>query len=81
MQVQRYNDPGGKIRYVPVVTEEEIFLGRDLGFCVACGADTDGVEPDTRKRRCSSCGEFSVYGLEELVVRGLFEIEGEENGS
>lgn len=37
------------------------------GFCVACGEDANGVEPDARKYECESCGEFAVYGAEELA--------------
>ena len=38
------------------------------GFCVVCGADAEGVEPDARKYKCESCGERGVYGAEELVI-------------
>ena len=37
------------------------------GFCIACGADADGVEPDARKYECECCGEKAVYGAEELM--------------
>ena len=40
----------------------------DLGVCVHCGAEADGVEPDTRGRKCQSCGQRGVYGAEELVI-------------
>ena len=38
------------------------------GFCVKCGADAEGVEPDARKYECESCGEPGVYGAEELLI-------------
>lgn len=41
----------------------------DPGFCIACGAEALGVEPDARKHRCESCGEHAVYGAEELLLR------------
>jgi len=41
----------------------------DPGFCVACGAETEGVEPDACEYECESCGEPAVYGAEELLVR------------
>ena len=41
-----------------------------LGFCVACGAEAYGVEPDARKYECDECGARAVYGAEEL----LFEV-------
>jgi hypothetical protein len=42
------------------------------GMCVACGADTSGVEPDARYYRCESCGMKGVFGAEELI----FYVEG-----
>ena len=41
------------------------------GFCIACGEEASGVEPDARKYECESCGEKQVYGAEELVMMGL----------
>lgn len=39
------------------------------GLCVACGEETDGVEPDARRYECEHCGEHAVYGLEELALK------------
>ena len=41
----------------------------DPGFCLACGADAEGCEPDMRKGECEVCGEHAVYGAEELLMR------------
>ncbi len=41
------------------------------GFCVKCGADADGVEPDARKYECEVCGKNGVYGAEELLLMGV----------
>ena len=38
------------------------------GFCLACGAEAEGVEPDAREYECESCGEPTVYGAEELMM-------------
>ena len=38
------------------------------GFCVACGEEQDGCEPDARGYECESCGKHTVYGAEELLV-------------
>lgn len=38
------------------------------GFCVRCGADAEGVEPDARRYECDQCGENGVYGAEELLM-------------
>jgi predicted RNA-binding Zn-ribbon protein involved in translation (DUF1610 family) len=41
------------------------------GFCLACGIEVDGVEPDARRYACDACGERRVYGAEEvLIMRG-----------
>jgi hypothetical protein len=42
-----------------------------LGFCLACGADAYGVEPDARGYRCEDCGANQVYGAEECLLRVL----------
>jgi hypothetical protein len=41
---------------------------RDLGFCIVCGADAHGVEPDARLYECEACGEMAVFGAEELLI-------------
>jgi hypothetical protein len=37
------------------------------GFCIACGAEAEGCEPDMREGECESCGEPKVYGADELL--------------
>ncbi len=39
-----------------------------LGFCLECGEEAWGVEPDARKYHCDSCGEWAVYGAEECLL-------------
>jgi hypothetical protein len=39
----------------------------DPGFCIACGHEQGGCEPDARKYECESCGWHAVYGAEELL--------------
>ncbi len=38
------------------------------GFCLSCGEEAEGVEPDAREYRCDSCGEMKVYGAEEIAL-------------
>lgn len=38
------------------------------GFCLACGSEQDGCEPDAREYECEACGERQVYGCEELLM-------------
>lgn len=40
----------------------------NAGFCLACGADADGCEPDACKYECECCGEHQVYGAEEVLM-------------
>lgn len=37
------------------------------GFCVACGEEAEGCEPDACGYECESCGEMQVYGADELM--------------
>lgn len=43
------------------------------GFCLSCGEEQGGVEPDARRYRCECCGKLQVYGAEELAVMGRVE--------
>lgn len=38
------------------------------GFCLACGEEAEGVEPDARNYECESCGASKVFGAEELLL-------------
>lgn len=42
--------------------------GDYVGFCLACGAEHEGIEPDARKYECEECGKNKVYGAEELLL-------------
>jgi hypothetical protein len=41
------------------------------GFCIECGFEQGGCEPDARKYECEECGKKSVYGAEEIALMGL----------
>jgi hypothetical protein len=38
------------------------------GFCLICGCEAEGCEPDARNYECESCGAPAVYGAEELLM-------------
>ena len=38
------------------------------GFCLACGEEAMGCEPDAREYECECCGERQVYGSDELLI-------------
>ena len=60
----------------PLITEDRILEAcerhmttlDDPGFCLACGNEQGGCEPDARRYHCEACGEFQVYGAEELAM-------------
>jgi predicted RNA-binding Zn-ribbon protein involved in translation (DUF1610 family) len=43
----------------------------NIGFCIACGAEAYGVEPDGREYQCEECGANRVYGAEECLLMGV----------
>lgn len=47
---------------------ENMFGLGNIGFCTKCGAERDGCEPDARGYECYDCGEFAVYGAEEILT-------------
>lgn len=49
-------------------TTRQIFDLDNPGFCVACGHEQEGCEPDARKHVCENCGEKAVYGAQELLL-------------
>jgi len=48
--------------------ERQMFDLDDPGFCLACGAENGGCEPDARCYPCEVCGERKVYGAQELLL-------------
>lgn len=47
---------------------------RDMsGFCLACGSERDGCEPDARKYPCENCGKNLVFGAEEIALMGYIK--------
>lgn len=38
------------------------------GFCLICGEQADGVEPDACNYTCEACGAEQVFGAEELLI-------------
>tara|TARA_R110000744_G_scaffold56359_12_gene118932 strand:+ start:1117 stop:1329 length:213 start_codon:yes stop_codon:yes gene_type:complete len=48
--------------------ESQTFGLENPGFCIECGADHDGCEPDAEKYECYDCGAMAVYGAEQLLL-------------
>lgn len=70
----RYTTKTGRIQYKPHEgwLMEVINGSNDMGFCLACAEEVDGVEPDAERDHCPSCYEQKVYGAEQLMLMGLF---------
>ncbi len=44
----------------------------NIGFCLGCGADYYGIEPDGAAGECEECGALEVYGAEEILIMGEY---------
>jgi hypothetical protein len=53
---------------VAEAVERELTTLDNPGFCLACGAEADGCEPDAEQYACESCGERAVYGAAEILI-------------
>ena len=53
---------------VMAACEEQMFGLDNTGFCIKCGSEQQGCEPDARKYECESCGEKAVYGAQEILL-------------
>ena len=60
-----------KLKRITITEAEYRNLTNDNGgFCLACGDEAFGVEPDARRYECESCEQKQVYGAEELLIMG-----------
>jgi predicted RNA-binding Zn-ribbon protein involved in translation (DUF1610 family) len=53
--------------------------GDSIGWCIRCGAEAYGIEPDAAKYACDDCGKAAVYGAENLMLMGLFHADGADS--
>ncbi len=78
MEIRR-NPTTGKIIPRRFTIEQIEEADSDMGgFCVACGAEAYGVEPDARAYRCDVCENRTVYGAAEIALRGWVKQEAAE---
>ena len=68
MKRKAYTTKTGLKQWRPVISDDHMPEG---GWCLKCGHEVDGVEPDARKYVCECCGLPKVYGIEELLLMGL----------
>lgn len=49
--------------------QSTIFGLGNPGFCLVCGLEHEGVEPNARGSiECEACGGMFVYGAEEILL-------------
>jgi len=70
------NDTARNSRVTRMTVEEfESAAESNDGFCTTCNEVTNsGVEPDARRYECESCGQRTVYGMEEALLCGFITI-------
>jgi hypothetical protein len=59
--------PSITVERVANAVERRMLTLDNPGFCIACGAEAMGCEPDARRLQCESCGERRVFGADELL--------------
>lgn len=69
--------PMCKVNGRRIVVQAADVMDGTMGVCLRCGEEAYGVEPDANGYRCESCGEPSVYGLEEAVIMGVVDVDDE----
>jgi hypothetical protein len=54
------------------ITEDRIMEAVEaddcMGFCLECGEEAFGCEPDARGYKCECCGANKVYGTAEILL-------------
>ncbi len=56
------------LEQVTEAVEREMMTLDNPGFCLACGDEAGGCEPDARRYECEGCGEKAVFGAQELLL-------------
>lgn len=76
MTRERYTAKSGNALWRPVLTSGELadLMGDDPGWCLGCGEEYGLVEPDAKGVMCECCGEPRVYGVTELLLRGVARV-------
>jgi hypothetical protein len=78
MKAIPYTNQKGVKRFKPKCSHTHmtniVFGDSSVGWCLACGEEVDGVEPDARRYICETCNQPTVYGMEELLQMNLVVI-------
>ena len=77
-----YPDTNKFYRFEMTLGEYQALVDDYEGLCIACGAARGCCEPDARKYECTDgCGQFRVYGAEELMMLDRIKLEDQEDAS
>jgi hypothetical protein len=60
--------PSITVERVMEAAQREMFELDNPGFCLICGEEAEGCEPDARNYKCESCGAEQVFGAEEIIL-------------
>jgi hypothetical protein len=60
-------EPPLDMNRVVEAVEEQMTSLYNPGFCLKCGYEQDGCEPDAEGYECENCGEHSVSGAENCL--------------
>lgn len=66
--LKKYGESQLDIDELEAATRRGMFGLDNPGYCIACGAEADGCEPDAEGYTCESCGEPAVCGAEQLFM-------------
>jgi hypothetical protein len=47
---------------------EAVQEDRNSGWCIICGTEHDGIEPDAENYECENCRAEQVFGIESLLI-------------
>ena len=61
-------EPGPDMNRVIEAVEESWLTTYNPGFCLKCGYEQDGCEPDAEGYECENCGEHTVDGAENCLL-------------
>jgi hypothetical protein len=70
--MKEYTSKTGLKLFKPSASDLLIAIELDNGFCLACGAENEGIEQDARKYKCDCCDKSLVYGAEQLLLMNLY---------
>jgi hypothetical protein len=68
MLAQKYWHKSLTEEVIADAAKREMFGLDNPGFCLICGSEHEGCEPDARNYPCDSCGAEQVFGAQELLL-------------